>query len=197
MMKEYKVVTPPSVEPVTLDELKRHCRVFTDDDGEEAYLTSLGKAAREYLEVRTCRSFVSQTIDAALDGFPESSSLPIKLLYPPLQSVTSITYVDGSGATQTLAEGDYTVVSGTPGLVTPAYGESWPATSDRPGSVVVRFVAGYGDAAAVPEAAKLCIRWLVGQWYEQRQPITTGTIVAETPYMLDALAASLFWGSYP
>jgi uncharacterized phiE125 gp8 family phage protein len=78
-MKEYKVVTPPSVEPATLDELKRHCRVFTDDSGEEAYLTALGKAAREYLEIRTCRSFVTQSIEATLDGFP-SSSQPIKLL---------------------------------------------------------------------------------------------------------------------
>jgi uncharacterized phiE125 gp8 family phage protein len=195
-MKEYKVVTPPSVEPVSLAELRQHMRVFAQDDDEDAYITALGKAAREYLEVRTCRSFVTQTIDATLDGFPESSSLPIKLLYPPLQSVESVSYVDGDGATQTLAEGDYTVVSGTPGLVMPAFGKSWPAASVRPGSVVVRFVAGYGDDAdSVPETAKLLIKILAGTWYDRREAVSD-VAATPVPFMIDTLAASLFWGCY-
>jgi uncharacterized phiE125 gp8 family phage protein len=193
---QYDVVTPPSVEPVSLDELKRHCRVFTDDSGEEAYLAALGKAAREYLEARTCRSFVTQTLDAALDGFPESSSLPIKLLYPPLQSVASITYVDGGGSTQTLSPDDYIVIAGTPGLVISASGKSWPSTADRPGSVVVRFVAGYGDTAAdVPETAKLLVKIMTAHWFDRRAPVSEASS-NPVPFMLDTLAASLWWGQY-
>jgi len=198
-MQQYKVVTPPATEPCSLAELRQHMRVFVQDDNEDAYIASLGKTARELLEAKVCRSLVTQTLDAKLDGFPttdDRAPQTIKLLYPPLQSISSINYIDPDGVEQTLSPSTYAVAEGTPGLVA-RLANSWPSTSDRPGSVTVRFVAGYGDADDVPEVAKLCVKIMAAHWYDRREPIVTGTIVATLPFMLDSLAASLFWGSYP
>jgi uncharacterized phiE125 gp8 family phage protein len=200
MATKYKVVTPPSIEPVTLDEAKRHARVFVQDGDEDAYIGGLIKAAREYLEAKVCRSFISQSIDATLDGFPSTKhgdDPSIKLLYPPLQSITSISYVDPDGNSQTLDSSKYVAAAGTPGLVTPASGTCWPSTSDRPGSVTIRFVAGYGDEPAdVPEVAKLCIKILAAGYYDRREPVSD-VALSPVPFLVESLSASLWWGSYP
>ena len=64
-----------------------------------------------------------------------------------------------------------------PGLVVPAYGESWPSARDEVNAVRVRFVAGYGDASDVPAAIKTWIKMRVGTLYVNSTTIVTGTIV--------------------
>ena len=50
-------------------------------------------------------------------------------LRPPLQSVTTVTYVDPSGTTQTLASNRYVVdVNNEPGRMAPSVGSVWPVT---------------------------------------------------------------------
>jgi uncharacterized phiE125 gp8 family phage protein len=211
MAAQYKTTTPPAVEPVTTAEAKTHARIFVVDAAEDAYVDSLIAAAREKLEGDVCRAFVTRSVEARLDAFPDppidyATSLgrfapptaPIALLYPPLQSVESISYVDADGVTQTLDPADYVVTPGTPGTIAPAPGKAWPTAIDRPGAVTIAFTAGFGaDATAVPEVAKLVVKILVAHWYDRREPIVTGTIVAQVPHMVDALSDSLRWGSYP
>ena len=75
-----------------------------------------------------------------------------------------------------------------PGRVKQADGESWPAVSDNPQAVVITFVAGYGTGTTdVPEGIRLAIRMLTSHWYESREPIVIGTIVAKIPTTVDAL----------
>jgi len=189
MSTRYRVTTQPENEPVTLEELRRHTRVFVEDEGEDAYLQALGKAAREWTEAVTCRSWITQTIEARFDAFPTSK--PLTLWYPPLQSVNSVTF--GADAA-TWDPSDYEVVAGTPGEIRPIAGKSWPGQ----GPVWVEFAAGYGDDPEdVPAAVRHAILMLVAQYYEQRQPIVTGTIVAKLPYAVDALLATARWGEYP
>ena len=82
----------------------------------------------------------------------------------------SVVYIDTDGATQTVSSSVYDVdIDQEPGRLRLAYSESWP--SDRrstPNSVIIRFVAGYGDADAVPETIKAAIKLLVGHLYEHR-----------------------------
>lgn len=79
----YLVTTPPASEPVSLAEMKLHCRVEafnTDDDGE---LTDIIVAAREQAEMFTRRAFISQQVTLVLDRFPGATSSDSDLAYAP------------------------------------------------------------------------------------------------------------------
>lgn len=135
-------ITPPRAEPVSLVEAKAHLNV--DISADDTLITGLIAAARAAAENIAGRAMVLQTWDLVLDGFPSGATCPIEIPLPPLRSVTSISYIDVDGVTQTWAAADYTVdTSGFKGRILPAYSEVWPTTRDVINSVTVRFVAGY------------------------------------------------------
>lgn len=164
----------PVTEPVSLAEAKAHLRVtFADDDG---LIASLITAARQWIEEQTYRQLVTATWDLVLDGFP-SGDKPIRVPRAPLQTVSAITYTDTAGDTQTLATSLYAVTATRqPALIRPAYGQVWPEALDAPDTVTVRFTAGYGTAAAVPDLLKAAVKLLVGQLYEFREPVVTASV---------------------
>jgi uncharacterized phiE125 gp8 family phage protein len=128
----------------------------------DPWLTAGIIAAREYGETFTHRAFITQTHDLKLDGFPCSDDA-IRLPKAPLISITSVTYVDTNGDTQTWSNTLYTVdaPSGPKaerGRIVPNYGQVFPSTRDVINAVTVRFVAGYGAASAVPSLIKTCLK---------------------------------------
>lgn len=142
------VVTGPSTEPVTLAEAKAHLRVaISDDDG---LIAGYILAARQYVEGQIHRPIVSRMCDYTIDRrwpYRDDGGVWrtwIDLPLPPLRAVRSITYVDTSGATQTLATNQYTVMTNRPrGAVVPAYDATWPDVRDQVEAITVRFIAGY------------------------------------------------------
>lgn len=120
--------------------------------------------ARQLAEQELQRYLVTQTLELSLDHFPAynlHSDRPYAIRMAPLQSVTSISYIDNDGTTQVLPTAQYTVDAlSKPARIEPAYGYSWPSTRDVPNAVTIRFVAGYGAAAAVPACVK---RWMALQ----------------------------------
>lgn len=171
------LITAPAEEPITLADAKVHLRV--DGTEEDALITALIVAARRQAEHLTGRALVTQTWRCTLPAFPADS---LDLPRSPLQSVSSLTYLDPVGASQTLPSADYQAITDEiVGRVLPAYGKSWPACRVAPGSVAVTFVAGYGAAAAVPQDIKSWMLLAIGTWYAQRETVITGTIVGELP----------------
>lgn len=133
-----KINTPPSAEPISLTEAKAHLRVDGTDD--DALITSLIVTARQHVEAETERILITQTWDLYEDEFPDVIEIP----YPPLQSISVITYTDEDGVTQTLATSVYTVdMDSEPGQVYEAYNQTWPNTRNEDKVVKVTFVAGY------------------------------------------------------
>lgn len=186
------VVTAPTAEPVTVDEAKKQLRI--DDDTEDDFIDTLIEPARVQCETFTGRAFINTTFDYKLDRFPSgyerftgSYEPAIMLPRPPLSSVTSITYTATDGTSTTLSSSLYAVdTAALPGRITPAYGESWPATRDIPNAVTVRFVAGYGSAAtSVPANIKHAIKMLVAFMFEHRDDS-----VAMPPTIRDLLWSS-------
>ena len=178
------IQTAPTVEPVSLEELKAHLRVDIDDD--DALITSIGKAARQQAEVYTGRAFCTQTWDLFLDSWPTVIYLP----YPPLSSVTSITYTDTAGDSQTVSTSVYTVdTDSEPGRIYLAYGQTWPTTRGIRHAITVRYVCGYGAAAAVPENVKHAIKIMAADMYENREEVVTGTTVNRIPILRSLLSA--------
>lgn len=177
----------PATEPVSLVEAKAQCRI--DGTDENDFLTALVAAARGHLEETTWRAFITQTWRLTLRGFPSCGG-PIYLPRPPALALSSFTYVDPDGATQTLTSDDYQLdVAADPGTLEPAYGESWPATRDQPNAVSITYTAGFGDAAAVPADLKHALKLLIGHWSENREAVVTGTIATELPLAVQALVA--------
>jgi uncharacterized phiE125 gp8 family phage protein len=173
----YNVTTEPKQEPINLDEAKEHLRVTTDDD--DCYIDGLILTARGWAEKYQGRSYITQTITMKLDSFP----LIIQCPAPPLQSVTSITYVDTAGDTQTLDSSKYVVdTAGTPGRIYEAYNTTWPATRDQLNAVTVTYIAGYGDTYEdVPMKIRQGMKILIGQWYEFRAPVACQFNPTEIP----------------
>lgn len=137
----------PASEPVSLAELKNYLRVeHTTDDAE---LTNVLAAARQAVERDTGRSLITQTWVLQLDQWPCGY---IQLPQPPIVSVTSITYVDAAGVTQTWGATNYVVdIRSRPGLIRLAYQCNWPSIRGDERGIAVTYVAGYGaTAASVP-----------------------------------------------
>jgi uncharacterized phiE125 gp8 family phage protein len=106
---------------------------------------------------------------------------------PPIASITSVTYVDTDGATQTWSSALYQTdlpsgPTAEPARILPAYNESYPSTRAQMNAVTVRFVAGYGvDGSYVPEDIKLGMHMLIGHWYEQREAVVVGVGIGVLP----------------
>ncbi len=134
-----KLIMEPTVEPVTLEEVKQHCRVDHSDEDTliEAYL----KAATRYAESTLCwRAFVEQTLELTLDKFQDEIRLP----RPPLQEVVSVKYFDKDNTEQTVDTDVYIVdTDSEPGRVIKADGKSWPTDLRQVNAVKVRYKAGY------------------------------------------------------
>lgn len=184
------LITGPSTEPVTLAQFKQHARISRDD--EDALCEACIRAARVYAERVQRRQLCTATWRLSLDCFSAEIRVPL----PPLQSAT-IQYVDANGDTQTLDPSAYQVDAyREPGRIVPAYGTCWPDTRCQPNAVTVTFVAGYGAAAAVPETTKQAIKLLAGSFYENREGLVTGTIVAALPLGVESLLSAECWGGY-
>lgn len=161
------LITGPATEPVSLAEIKQHCRVDADLAADDALLGALISAARERCEHELGSVLITQTWERVLDAFPASGD--ILLGKPPVQSIASIKYLDTSGVERTFGAGNYLLSAGNGGWAILANGAAWPDTADTADAVRVRFVAGHQNAAAVPESIKLWIRLHVGEWYATRE----------------------------
>ena len=181
----------PTVEPITLAEAKLHLKQDAVED--DALISSLIVAARRHCESRLGQQLVTATYRLTLDCPPCGCELELPV--PPLQSVTSFQYIDIAGATQTWDSSKYLVdTSRMPGRVYPAWNVPWPNTRGDHNCYTITFVAGYGDAAAVPDTIKAAIKLLVGHWYEHREAASEVSITS-IPLAVDSLLAGEWHGA--
>lgn len=199
------LVTPPTTEPVLLDDLKEHCSVAADDLDE--VLRAKLAEARTWVERETARQLMTATWDYVLDSFPrqplwgQSADVTIRLPLAPVQSVTHIKYLDTAGIEQTLSASNYKVViTGEPARIVPTYGYTWPSTRPEIAAVTVRFIAGWTRADLIPQTLLAAVKLYAGHLLENREATTTGSItgaVAEVPLGVERLLALHRWGLYP
>lgn len=187
-----KRITAPEVEPVTLAEAKAQGIIETS--AYDVLVSSKLKAAREWVEKYTGRALVAQTWRTQFDHFPCGI---IRLNHPPLQSVTSITYIDTDGSSQVLSAAAYIVdTNAEPGRVAEAYGYTWPATQERIGAVTIESVHGYDgtgdspiDLSNIPQDIKDAILILFTDLYQNREQSVIGL-----DYNVNSTVESLLWG---
>ncbi len=160
--------TAPASEPVTLEEAKK--QVQLEHGGDDVFLGTLIKAAREHVEVICWRGIVTQTWEAVAPCFEDRGN-GVELPSGNLAAVASVKYIDGSGVQQTLvADTDYVVDTvSVPGRVRLAYGKSWPTHRDQWDAVRIRYSVGWA-VASVPQPIKQALLLLISEMYEKRAP---------------------------
>jgi uncharacterized phiE125 gp8 family phage protein len=144
-----KLITPPTVEPVTLTEAKTQCRVGTTEY--DTLITSLITAAREACEDYTRMSFLPQTWDIVLDMAGGSIDLP----RPPLVTVTGVYVTDDAGTETTASSSLYRVDTvSTPGRLFLKPGCVWPYYTEQAG-FRVRCTTGFAAGTAGNEGTNV------------------------------------------
>jgi uncharacterized phiE125 gp8 family phage protein len=192
------LVTAPAFDPISLSEAKAHCRVTsTDEDG---LLVGYILAARQYVENETCKRLITQTLDYTIDydwpckfvrGCYESR---IEFPIGPVQSVTSISYIDSNGAIQTLSTSDYVLrnagvaMQSGDAYIEPAYGVTWPSVRWQGAAIIVRFVAGW-DLSNVPNPLMQAMRMLLAHATENREAVVNGSFT-EVPLGVESFLSS-------
>lgn len=181
-MEKYVLITAPASEPISLNEAKLHLRV--SNTLEDSVITNLIIVARQWVENYTWRPLITQTIDVVFDTL-ESKELIINK--SPIQSVTSIKYIDQDGTEQTLDTNKYVVdLLGQPGRIKL---DAIPNTKDTLNAYKIRIVCGYANAASVPQLYKSAMLLLIGHLYENKQQVQSQTL-SEIPFGIKVLLDS-------
>lgn len=173
----YEVTVFPQVEPVTLDEVKRQSRLYSDVTDEDEVVLLYLRASREMIEKEIGQVCVQQTLRAFFDGFPRGcDDRPRELELPigPAASVSLVEYRDSTGAWVEL-DGAFWELAGArqPGRVVLTPGSSWPADvyGTRAESVRVTYVAGRSEVALVPHTIRQAILLQAAFFYDHRVPV--------------------------
>lgn len=189
-----RTVAPTEV-PVTLAEIKAHLRVTSAT--EDADILFYLNAAIDQLDGpdgTLNRCLCTQTLQYTMHcfpgvvydhaGFPVYSSLTAQpafdLPLSPMQSVSSITYIDTAGDTQTLSSSTYRVLNANNpakrGRIELDYDSAWPATRYIEQAVTVTYVAGYGTRNDVPWRIRALIRFVTKGMYDDRAPVVPASL---------------------
>lgn len=173
----YKVITPPAITPISVDEVKSFAKISTSADND--LISVLISSAVEYAEQLTKRDFITRTYRTFRDHFPEPylgfcdmhPHRAFKIRKSPLQEILQITYIDQSNNTVVVdpsiyyytEEDDYSSLINNPG-------KSWPGDSlERLQAIQIDFNSGYGDTGdSVPATLRNALLMHVTFLYENR-----------------------------
>ncbi len=201
-MQSLTLVTGPTLEPVTLTELKVTARISTED--EDALLQTYIITAREAAEQFTKRAFLTQTFRMTLDlpcgkmdGYLGEGvyDLPVTALYgalprtiqlmrPPIATIVSVTTYDTSNAATVFSSDDYYLDTAGGRLVL-NNDASWPSDMRQIAAIAIQYTAGYGATVnTVPQCARTAITMHAMRMYDER-------IICEMPEQCQRLLKPL------
>lgn len=156
------VTDEPAAEPVVKADVKTQLRLDGTDN--DTMIDSLIIVARQTVEAILKKKLITTGVRAGYDILPALISLPLA----PVLSITSVTYLDDDGDTQTLSSSLYnTDLESEPARIAIAESASYPTPANRPGAVKVNYTVGYGASASdVPQAIKQAIIEIVIDLFE-------------------------------
>ena len=195
----FSLVTAPTEEPLSVQDVVDQCQLGEIHDDQRRRVAAYIAGARQLLERRLRRQFVTATWKLYIDSFPGEILITDKL---PVKTITHIKYYDANGTLTTLTPAATyyqtdLASEGRPARIIPAYGVNWPSVrSDTLNAVEIQFTAGYGAASAVPASLKNGMLLLIANWYENREQSIIGTIVSELPWGVEACVTPEDWGAY-
>lgn len=180
----------PSIPVLTVEQVKDVINIeHSDKDG---MIADDIEAATAMVEDEAEIVLLTSTWTLTLDCFP---AWTIELRRLPVQSITSVVYLDSSGVSTTLSASLYRLAtSSKPARLTPAYNQTWPTTYPVADSVVITFVAGNTTIPAIHPDAKKAIKFLAAHFWRAREAVVaTGAQPIEMPLAYDACLSRLKW----
>ena len=183
----------PSGLAVSLDEAKKHPRVSGASQDDE--ITLLIEASTEKLERDISRGIISATWQQAMSCFPSDGEM-IVLMMGMNTAVSSITYVDTDGVTQTLDSALWSYSQGRSGVFTED-ANGWPEVSQdtKSDKVFINFTCGVADSGCVPRLLKQAILLETGRAYFD--PAQENTLNTDNGKSYEMLVRKLLRSSYP
>lgn len=168
------VTSEPAIEPVSLTEIKEHCRV--DHDEEDALLESFVKTARVMCERHTGRALITQTRVAYFDKWDDD----FDLAGTPVQSITSLKYFDRNSTETTVSDTSY-LLDAQRGELVFKFGIAPPTLWLREvNPIQVTYVCGYGSTAdTVPSPLRTAIKMMAAALWEHREDVIIGQLALE------------------
>lgn len=185
-----KIITPAFVEPITLAQARKQCKVdaegsppaHEDDELISIFLT----AAREWCEAYLGSTVAPTLVEIAFNAFPADQAPSsatstvvagtLALQSGPVLVVNAIAYLDADGAEQTLDVATYTLdTTQQIAVVRLNVDETWPETQTVANAVTVRYTIGYSLAGDSPQIAplgssiKVAILLILGHLYKNRE----------------------------
>lgn len=169
-MRAQVVVAPRPI--VSLDLVKSHLRVLhtREDDLIAAYI----EAATAHIDGPggwLGRALGVQTLEVRADVFRDCMRLPC----PPVVDIVSVKYLDAAGSEISILPSEYEVQGS---LLGSAFGKRWPSVLAQPGSVRIRYRAGYEQ---VPPAITAAVLLMVHDLFENRGTALTGVSASAVP----------------
>jgi uncharacterized phiE125 gp8 family phage protein len=182
-----RVVTPPASEPVTIAEAKAQLSIGASDDSHDTELASMIAAAREEWERDTSIALITRTLEHRLPKFLSTIVLSVR----PAIAISSVTYADTTGTTQTVASSNY-YLDGDEVRFLDTFVK--PDVQERSEAVKITYTAGYGsDSRACPELDRMAIKLSLANRFEDRDMIAA----SGERRAYEALVAKKMRASYP
>ncbi len=158
------VTTQPTVEPVTVDEVKSLIQIEHSDD--DLYISKLIIGARTDFERFTDTKLITQAVTIELDASDVYDPYEIRIPLQPVISLTSLKYYTAAGVLTTLTSGTDFYTAGLDPMRLVADDSNF--TSERRVKAwEIKVSAGYGaTAVSVPRDIRLCIKQIVALTFE-------------------------------
>lgn len=184
-------------EPINLEEAKKQCGISQSVDYHDTAIRRLISAAREQVEHDTGLVCYTGTYTWKQTTFPCADWLELPDIRP-VTSITSITYIDGDGASQTWGSSNYSLhTSGVNQYLSLSYNSTWPSLRGDPNGITITMVAGYSNVLTVPKRVKQACLYLVNHWFANTDTVSVGTISSAIEMTYEALIRGLQRGTYP
>lgn len=198
-----KLVTAPTLEPITLADVKAQCRI-DDADSDTLITGAIIPAARAKAEQYMGTVLMQRTFDMLLDAFPGSvaswgdwwnntaAQADVEFERPPAWNsgctvanplaIVSVKYIDAAGVQQTLDPAAYSLDDSTwPFYLLPAFDTDWPAARAQANAVTIRYTVGYDTADKIPGDVRSWLLLTAGFLWAQREAMVLDGKVAGIP----------------
>ena len=177
----------PSVEPVSLDEAKAHCRL--DGAAEDPLIASLILAARMHIERSLGVALIEQSWSLFLDAWQDRPWADLPLA--PVLSLEAVRLYRADDSFVSLGPDLFTLDNaGRAPRLARRGGGLWPQPGRAVNGIEIAFTAGYGEGEEdVPMPVRLAIKMLVAHWYEAREAVTPGIAADMVPMSVTSLIA--------
>lgn len=178
---DYRVISQPINEPISLEEARSHLRLIPygspESHPDDADILQFIKDAREWVEKYLNRSLATKTIE-----FYATEFLPrFDLSLLPIQSIDSISYLATDNTTKTVSPSIYKLKAydDTAKLIL-AYNQQMPSdVIPEEDAITITVSAGYTNGSSpdtypLPHPIKAAMLLIIGHLYENRQEDVLG-----------------------